>query len=113
MSCFPADQIEELRQFGKLQQAQEGGTTFLLISQLIMPAGCTPDRVDVLLCPTPRDGYASRLFFAEQVRKPGCALNWNGTVRILERNWHAFSWRTSGQSSRLAQMVGEHLRGLR
>jgi len=114
MNSFPNDQIDELRQFGQLQQAQEGGTTFLLISQMAMPVGCTPQRVDVLLCPVPRDGYSSRLFFAHQVQKPsGAPPNWNGTVRILERNWYAFSWRMPEQPLRLAQMVGEHLRGLR
>jgi hypothetical protein len=114
MSCFPPDEIEELRALGGLQQAQEGGTVFILISQLAMPPSCAPTHVDVLLCPSPRDGYASRLFFAEQVRKPaGAPPNWNGHIRILERNWHAFSWRVPVQRMRLIQMVAEHLRGLR
>jgi hypothetical protein len=114
MSCFASDEIEELRLLGSLQQAQEGGTTFILISQLALPPGCTPERVDVLLCPTQREGYSSRLFFAQQVQKrSGPAPNWNGSVRILERNWYAFSWRMPTQPMRLAQMVCEHLRGLR
>lgn len=114
MSCFPPDEIEELKRFGSLRQAQEGGTTFLLIEQLALPAGCTPLRVDALLCPSPRDGYTSRLFFGEQVhtlRTP--PPNWNGSVRILERAWYAFSWRMPAEPLRLAQMVAEHLRGLR
>jgi len=114
MSCFPADQLEELQSFGKLQQAQEGGTTFILISQMAMPQGCTPSHVDVLLCPVPRDGYSSRLFFAKRVQKPSNPPpNWNSSPRILERSWHAFSWRMRTQPLRLAQMVAEHLRGLR
>src|SRR5687767_11593702 len=98
MSCFPADQIEELKTFGKLQQAQEGGLTFIFIPQLALPQGCKPERVDVLLCPASRDGYTSRLFFAQQVQKPTLPPpNWNGSVRILERTWYAFSWRMPTQ----------------
>ena len=33
-------------------------------------------------------------------------------VRIAERNWHAYSWKTS-PNLRLAQMVAAHLRALR
>lgn len=114
MSCLPPDQIEELRLLGKPQQAQEGGAIFILISQLRMPPGCVPECADVLLCPSPRDGYTSRLFFSQQVQKPaGAPPNWNGSVRILERTWYAFSWRMPAQPLRLAQMVLEHLRGLR
>lgn len=114
MSRFPTDEVEELRRLGNLQQAQEGGATFILISQLKLPTGCQPECVDALLCPSPRDGYTSRLFFAQQVQKPsGAPPNWNGSVRLLERTWYAFSWRMPAQPLRLAQMVSEHLRGLR
>ena len=115
MSCFPDDEIEEMKMlFGPLQQGQEGGATFILISRLALPSGCTPSHVDALLCPTLRDGYTSRLFFAQRVQKPTVpAPNWNGAARILERDWHAFSWRVSAQPMRLAQLVAEHLRGLR
>lgn len=115
MSCFPADQIEELQKyFGKVQQAQEGGTIFIFLPHVSMPPGCTPSHVDVLLCPTPRDGYTSRLFFAQKVQKPSMPQpNWNGNARILERNWQAFSWKMPTEPMRLAQMVATHLRGLR
>jgi hypothetical protein len=114
MSCFPADEIEELKRFGTLLQAREAGATFILIPQMAMPPGCTPSHVDVLLCPTPRDGYTSRLFFAQRVQKPsGPPPNWNTSVRILERSWHAFSWRMPTEPMRLSQMLAEHLRGLR
>lgn len=73
------------------KRCEEGGTTFYFIPSLPLPAGCTPAATDVLLCPTPRDGYPSRLYFADQVQSPA-GLNWHVHPRILERNWHAFSW---------------------
>jgi hypothetical protein len=77
--------------------------TFLLIPQLFLPAGCTPECIEALLCPTARDGYPSRLFLAAQV-KP---RSWS-TARILERNWFMVSWRIR-EGLRLAQMVLAHL----
>lgn len=112
--AFPEGEIEELKSlYGRVSEATESGVSFLLLPQLALPAGCVPERVDSLFCPEPRDGYPSRLFFAE---KPRChsSLNWNGQARILERNWFAFSWRiNSPQPLRLAQTVQAHLRGLR
>ena len=109
---FPEDQIAELkRYFGELSVAREGGITYLMLQNVTLPGGCTPARMDLLLCPFERDGYPSRLYFAQQVQ---CAkgLNWNGSVRILERNWFAFSWRVAN-GLRLLQMVQEHMRALR
>lgn len=101
---LPDDQVRELaRLFPGVQQANEGGVTFFLIPKLSLPAGCTPERVDALLCPTARDGYPSRLFLAEQVT----SRSWS-TARILERNWHMVSWRIR-EGPRLAQMVMAHL----
>lgn len=110
---FPFDQIEELKSlFGDIKTSEEGGITYFLIPSLSLPSGCSPDKVDALLCPTSRDGYASRLFFSERIQSP-TQQNWNAnSVRILERNWHAFSWRVP-ENLRLAQMVAIYLRGLR
>ena len=59
--------------------------------------------------------YCFSAGIAEKVQlpdKPGRKpLNWNGSVRIAERNWHAFSWRTPGDL-RLAQMLSVHLKAL-
>lgn len=91
----PDEEVAELqRRYPGSTRCEEGGTTFYFIPELPLPQGCSPTTVDALLCPTPRDGYPSRLFFAEQVQTPPkpTPLNWNGTPRILERNWHAFSW---------------------
>jgi hypothetical protein len=110
---FPEDQVAELKQLcPDVTEVEEAGCTFLLLPGLNLPDGCSPARTDVLLCPTARDGYASRLFFAEKVQSK-VERNWNATgVRIAERNWHAFSWKAN-PNLRLAQMVAAHLGALR
>ncbi len=109
---FPQEQIDELKSIAPdLSIAQEGGYTYLLIEKLRLPAGCQPATLDVLLCPMPREGYQSRLFFSSQVT--GCPTrNWNGNVRALGRNWFAISWNVR-QGLRLAEMLLIHLNALR
>jgi hypothetical protein len=109
---LPDDQVAEVKRFySEIASAREGGITYLLLRDAPLPPRCAPPRMDLLLCPFERDGYSNRLFFAERVQ---CSkgLNWNGGVRVLERNWYAFSWRVAG-GLRLLQMVQEHLRALR
>jgi hypothetical protein len=90
---------------------EEGGITFFLILGLELPDGCNPNKTDALLCPTKRDGYESRLYFSDKIQTKK-TLNWNANgVRIFERNWHAFSWRTP-PNLRLCQMVAIHWKGL-
>ena len=110
---FPQDQIDELKGlYSGLSLIEEAGVQYLLIPAIVLPKGCAPGSVAALFCPTGRDGYPSRLFFAQQVRGPR-PLNWNANgVRIGERNWHAFSWRIGGSSLRLAQMISSHLSAL-
>src|SRR3954463_15225982 len=109
---YPEDQVAELKLLcPDISQVEEAGCTFLLLPGLNLPDGCNPARTDALLCPSARDGYASRLFFAEKVQTKA-ERNWNATgVRIAERNWHAYSWKTNS-NLRLAQMVAAHLRAL-
>ena len=108
------NQIDELKGLcTELLAADEGGTGFLLLRDAILPPACVPAKLDLLLCPAQRDGYESRLFFAE---KPSCtkALNWSGPVRILDRNWWVYSWKIpNGCRLRLAQMVSTHLAAMR
>jgi hypothetical protein len=102
------DEVEELvRQYADVEAAEEGGITFYLLPNVAMKPGRTPARVDLLLCPVARDGYESRLFLSERVHG-GPQQNWNGHIRILERNWVAVSWRTP-KGLRMAQMVAHHL----
>ena len=110
--ALPEDQVAELKQFfSNIQAAQEGGITYLKLPGAVLPTGCTPATMDLLLCPSPRDGYESRLYFAARVQGRGAALNWNGNTRVLEQNWVAYSWKVQG-GLRLAQMVLAHLQAL-
>lgn len=114
MSMLPQDQIDELKgMYSGLGSIAEAGVQYILIPNLMLPKGCSPERVDALLCPTNRgDGYASRLFFAQRVAGPK-VLNWNANgVRIGDRNWHAFSYRIGASAKRLAQMISSHLTAL-
>lgn len=107
------DQINELQElFSDIQQCSELMNTYFLIPNYALPPGCDPMVVDLLFCPMPRDGYKSRLFFSAKVRT-NKTLNWNAnSVRILERNWFAFSWVFNHENMRLAQILATHLRGL-
>ena len=106
------DQLAELKQlFSNVQTAKEGGITYVSLPGARLPSGCTPASVDLLLCPMPRDGYESRLYFAATVQCKA-TLNWNGNTRVLERNWFAYSWKTDA-NLRLAQMIQAHLQALR
>ena len=112
---FAPQEIDELRiAFPGVVQAEEGRVIYFLIPDLGLPAGTKPERVEALLCPDARNhGYSSRLFFSERLTssKP---LNWNPAngIRILERNWHAYSWRINATGLRLLQLVALHLKAL-
>ena len=114
LTVYPGDQIEELKVGCRAVAAcQDGGVEYLLLEGLVLPSGCSPSVTDALLCPTPRDNYPNRLFFAEQVQS-GFARNWNFNGRICERNWHGYSWKTDDpRPMRLAQIVRIHLDGFR
>jgi hypothetical protein len=108
---YPTEQLEDLKRYcSKLSLLTEGGGNFLYLKGLRLPPGCQPDECDALLCPVPRDGYPSRLFLSVQVSSR-YARNWNGTVRIGEKNWFAFSWRVPLEKPTLAQMLIAHLTG--
>lgn len=110
---YPTDQVDELKKIApNLSVAPEGGISYILITGFTLPDGCVPEIADVLLCPAPRDGYPSTLYYSTQIN---CSksLNWNrANVRILDRNWFAVSWRVSS-GLRLAELLLVHLRALR
>ncbi len=112
---YPPDQIDGLKMlFPELSAAEEGGTTFIRIENLILPEGCVPRTVEALLCPIARDGYSSRLFLSEKISHGGGGTNWNpqGGSVILGRQWWAVSWQTRpGQT--LSEMVLDHLGAFR
>jgi hypothetical protein len=108
---YAADQIEELKRYCENVSAlPEGGIDFLYLGELRLPAGCSPATCDALLCPVAKDGYPSRLYFSVQV-SGRFARNWNGTARIGEKNWYAFSWRVDLSAPTLAQLLLAHLNG--
>jgi hypothetical protein len=110
---FNAEELDELRQIApNVSVSTEGGYTYLYIQELALPEGCEPEHADVLLCPSPKDGYQTRLFFSSKIKGCGPQRNWNGNIRALEKNWFAISWCTS-PGLRLAEMLLVHLKALR
>jgi hypothetical protein len=108
---FPADQVEELKKaFAGLTWASEGPHAYILLPQLQLGAHCTPRVTDALLCPTSREGYATRMFYANVI-EGAPVTNWS-KHHILGRDWHAFSWQGVAASLRLMQMVLAHARPL-
>jgi hypothetical protein len=105
--------IEELRALCPEARAySEAGIDYVLLPSLRLPLGSTPPAMDCLLCMGARDGYENRLFFATIVSAP-TARNWNTqNVRILERNWFAYSWRVPN-GMRPIEVLINHLGALR
>ena len=109
---YSDSQIAELKRCCQsVSRCEEGGTTYFLLEGLFLPAGCSPESCDGLLCPTPHSGYPARLFFSTQVQGRR-ARNWNGQLRLLEQNWYAFSWRVNTTGLSLADLVIEFVSGL-
>jgi hypothetical protein len=107
------DQIAELKSFcSEVFVGIEGGITYYLLMGFQLKDGCAPSKTDLLLCPTARDGYPSRLFFGERITSSK-QQNWHAsTFRILERNWFVYSWRLDKPHPRLASMLSAHLGAL-
>jgi hypothetical protein len=107
---------DELHELDALCDGAKGygefGLNYILLLQLRLPSGCSPDVVDALLCLSQRDGYPTRLFFARQIASKN-ALNWNAqNVAILQRTWFAYSWNCVA-SGRPIEVLAQHLRALR
>jgi hypothetical protein len=107
------EQIQELMSLcPDAKQATEGGVDYVFLPLLNLPNGCNPSAVDCLLALGARDGYDSRLFFAQIVASPQ-ARNWNGqNIRVLERNWFAYSWRVPNGLRPMETLIA-HLQALR
>jgi len=81
------------------------------LESLRLPTGCSPASCDALLCPVPKDGYPSRLYFSTQVNSP-YTRNWNvSNARIGEKNWFAFSWKVDLIQPTLTDLLLAHLNG--
>lgn len=95
----------------RVRRVEEAGVVYYELPGLILGNGATPNRCDALLRLTGGDGYASRLFLAQQVAGPR-PVNWNGNAFILQRKWFAFSWNVSKGVSPL-QVLTAHMGALR
>jgi hypothetical protein len=84
---------------------EEGSYTFVLLPALVVPDGT---KMKALLCPQNHSGYPTRLF----LEKPTGSKSFAEHV-ILTLKWYTWSWKDVHASLRLAQMIAEHLRGLR
>src|SRR5208337_2625947 len=109
---YPKEQVEELKRYcQKLNAVTEDGVTYLYLEGLRLPTRCQPVECDALLCPEPKDGYPSRLYFSSQIQG-AYTRNWNvSNARIVERNWFAFSWRVDTANPTLTQLLIAHLNG--
>src|SRR5207253_6789258 len=97
---------------GDARAVNEAGIDYVFLPALRLPGGCNPAVVDCLLALGARDGYENRLFFAQAVMAPH-SLNWNSqNIRILERNWFAYSWRVPSGLRPISVLIG-HLQALR
>jgi hypothetical protein len=88
----------------------EGGYVYVHLPGLKLRTGEQTILLDALLCPQPKDGYASRLYLSQQIASRGA--NWK-TERILDRTWWTWSWNGVGSHLRWAEILAEHLRALR
>ena len=88
----------------------DAGLAYLYLPGLRLPKGCDQQDVDALLCLQPRDGYPTRLFLSAQISsKP---LNWT-SHRILDREWHTWSWNGVSANLRPMEILLGHLRAVR
>lgn len=109
--AYPQEQVDGLKLYcERVAALAEGGITYLFLEALRLPQGCEPGMCNGLLCPVPRDGYPSRLYFSVHVKSP-YTRNWNGSARIGEQNWLAFSWKVEPSPPTLAGILLAHLAG--
>ena len=105
------EQIEELQTLCPGARAMsEGGQELIHLPTLKLPPGSQPSEVEGLLCPTARDGYATRLFLSSPVA--GRGANWT-VHHIASRTWHTWSWRDVSASQSLVQILLGHLDAFR
>lgn len=103
--------LEEIRALSpEAREMTEAGLVYLHLPGLKLPQGCDPQVVDALLCLQPRDGYATRLFLSARISNKG--QNWN-SHRILDREWHTWSWNGVSADLRPIEILLGHLRALR
>lgn len=105
------EQLDELRAvFGDVTEKAEGGVDFVVLPRLVLPEGCAPREMKALLCLGQHGGYTTRLFLQQAVA--GRGANWSSHV-VLGSPWWTWSWNQVPANLRPAEILAEHLRGLR
>lgn len=91
---------------------REGGIDYIFLPGITIKTSQGNHELDALLCPMAHPtGYMTRLFLTKPL--PGCGQtnNW-GQFRILEREWHSWSWQNVPACLTPAQILAAHLRAL-
>lgn len=105
------EELEQLKKYcAGVSRHLEAQVEYFHLKGLRLPKGCTPEVVDAIFCPTPRDGYESRLGFEQKIATTH-PRNWT-EIRILDRNWAAFSWRYPFNGLTPLQKLLGHFEGL-
>jgi hypothetical protein len=103
--------LEELRlAYGDISVVTEGGVDFVFLPRVVLPEGSNPRETAALLCTGQHGGYTTRLFLPAIV--PGKGANWTQHM-IVGKVWYTWSWNQVPASLRPAEILAEHLRGLR
>jgi hypothetical protein len=91
---------------------REGGIDYIFLPSITVQTSKGNHALDALLCPTAHPtGYMTRLFLAKSFPECGRSNNW-GQFRILERDWHSWSWQNVPATLTPAQILAAHLRAL-
>jgi hypothetical protein len=88
---------------------KEGGIALTLLPKFNFRAAGKDQQMDLLLYPAQQGGYATRLFFEQQIA--GAGANWT-RHRIAERDWWAPSWKDVPQTLPWTAMLCAHLRAV-
>jgi hypothetical protein len=103
--------LEELKLVcGDVSVVTECGVDLVFLTRLVLPEGCTPRETSALLCTGQHGGYSTRLFLTTIICGKGA--NWTQHV-IIGKIWYTFSWNQVPANLRPAEILAEHLRGLR
>ena len=105
-------QLKELRLgFPGAERMSEAGKEYVFLPCLNISCAGTMHTVEGLLSLCEASPYPTRLFLSTQITEAG--LNWNGSVRVMDRTWHTWSWKDVSSSSRLVQILAAHLRAFK
>lgn len=108
------EHLDELQKIcGGARVMSEGGIDYILLPDLKITTNQGEYELDALLCPTQHpSGYMTRLFLDKPLHGSGKSQNWT-PHRILERNWHCWSWQNVPATQTPAQILAAHLGALR